>query len=141
MLHREKPAPKQCFPSVCSIKGSCTLTGWARGASVCPNAAVPPSLHPVAFVKLRLVLGVGVLHSDASRQNGGHIVPDALVFSLLLSLLLHFSELDTFSDGFQKHTACIADRGQVCGVMPLGNNIVGCGVRLWRGHGSRWRTG
>lgn len=54
----------------------------------------PPSFHPVSFVKLRLVLGVRVLHSDAPWEDGGHVVPNPLVFSLLFSLLLHFSQLD-----------------------------------------------
>lgn len=57
----------------------------------------PPSLHPVSFVKLRLVLRVRVLHSDSPWEDGGHVVPDPLVFSLLFSLLLHFPQLDACS--------------------------------------------
>lgn len=57
-----------------------------------------PSFHPVSLIKLRLVLGVWVLHSDPPRQNGGHVVPDSLVLSLLFSLFLHFAQLDACSE-------------------------------------------
>lgn len=58
-----------------------------------PPSLWSPSLHPVSLVKLGLVLGVGVLDGDAAWQDGGHVVADALVLSLLLSLLLHFPQL------------------------------------------------
>lgn len=54
----------------------------------------PRSLHPVSFVKLRFVLRVGVLHGDAAWQDGGHVIADTFVLSLLFSLLLHFPQLD-----------------------------------------------
>lgn len=60
------------------------------------------SLHPVALIKLRLVLGVGVLDGDAARQDGGHVVAHALVLGLLLSLLLHFPQLDTWRGGGER---------------------------------------
>lgn len=70
-----------------------------------------PSLHPVAFVELGLVLGVRVLHGDAARQDGGHVVADALVFSLLLSLLLHFPQLYACSGGKDR------DGGKIDGLL------------------------
>lgn len=77
------------------------MSGWGRGLDGAPEDICPlllllstPSLHPVSLVKLGLILGVGVLHGDAARQDGGHVVAHALVFGLLLPLLLHFPQLN-----------------------------------------------
>lgn len=69
----------------------------------------PPSLsrsfqhfslvRPLVLVELGVVIGLAVLHSDTARQDGSHIVADRLPLCLLLSLLLHLPQLDTWRGG------------------------------------------
>lgn len=53
-------------------------------------------IRPVVLLQLGVVLGVGVFHSDASRQDGGHVVSDRLSLGLLLLLLLNLLQLDAY---------------------------------------------
>ena len=51
-------------------------------------------IRPIVLLQLGVVLGVGVFHGDASRQDGGHVVSDRLPLGLLLLLLLHLLQLN-----------------------------------------------
>lgn len=51
-------------------------------------------IRPVVLLQLGVVLGVGVFHGDASRQDGGHVVSNRLSLGLLLLLLLNLLQLD-----------------------------------------------
>lgn len=51
-------------------------------------------IRPVVLLQLGVVLRVGVFNSDASRQDGGHVVSHGLPLGLLLLLLLHLLQLD-----------------------------------------------
>lgn len=59
-------------------------------------------IRPIVLLQLRVILRVGVFHSDAPRQYGGHVVPNWLPLCLLLLLLLHLLQLDACS----KNKAC-----------------------------------
>lgn len=56
----------------------------------------PLSVRPILVLRFRLLLWVAVLHSDASWQDGGHIISCGLPFLglFLLSLLLNLPQLD-----------------------------------------------
>lgn len=56
---------------------------------------VPGSVRPVVVIQLRVVVGVTVLHSDASGQDRGHVVPNRLALGFLLTLLLYFFQLNS----------------------------------------------
>lgn len=53
-------------------------------------------VRPLVLVELGVVVRFTVLHSNAARQDGRHIVPNGLPLCLLLPLLLHLSQLDTW---------------------------------------------
>lgn len=66
-----------------------------RGASPKQNGFL---VGPLVLIQLGVVVGLAVLHGDASRQDGGHIVADRLALGLLLPLLLHLPQLDTWKN-------------------------------------------
>lgn len=53
-------------------------------------------IRPLILVELGVVVRLAVLHGDTARQDGGHIVADGLPLRLLLPLLLHLPQLDTW---------------------------------------------
>lgn len=53
-------------------------------------------VRPLVLVELGVVVGLAVLHGDAARQDGGHVVAHGLPLRLLLPLLLHLPQLDTW---------------------------------------------
>ena len=53
-------------------------------------------IRPLILIELGVVVGLAVLHSNTARQDGGHIVADGLSLCLLLPLLLHLPQLDTW---------------------------------------------
>lgn len=54
------------------------------------------SVRPLVLLRLRIFVRLAVFNGDASRQNGSHVVTNWLFLGLLLSLLLHFTQLDTW---------------------------------------------
>lgn len=56
-------------------------------------------VRPLVLVELGVVIGLAVLHSNTARQDGGHIVAHGLPLCLLLPLLLHLPQLDTWRAG------------------------------------------
>lgn len=56
-------------------------------------------VRPLVLVEFGVVVGLAVLHSDTAGQDGGHIVADGLPLRLLLPLLLHLPQLDTWRGG------------------------------------------
>lgn len=58
----------------------------------------PPlfSVGPLVLVELGVVVRFAVLHSDAARQDRGHVVAHGLPLCLLLPLLLHLPQLDAW---------------------------------------------
>lgn len=56
-------------------------------------------VRPLVLVQLRVVVRLAVLHCDATWEDGGHVVADGLPLRLLLPLLLHLSQLDTWKGG------------------------------------------
>lgn len=56
-------------------------------------------IRPFVFIKLRgVVFRVAVLHSNATRQDGGHVVAHNIPL-LLLPLLLNPAQLKALTDG------------------------------------------
>lgn len=55
-------------------------------------------IGPLVLVELGVVVRLAVLHGDAARQDGGHVVADGLPLGLLLPLLLHLPQLDTWRE-------------------------------------------
>lgn len=51
---------------------------------------------PLVLIELGVVVGLAVLHGDAARQDGGHVVAHRLPLGLLLPLLLYLPQLDTW---------------------------------------------
>lgn len=51
---------------------------------------------PLVLVELGVVVGLAVLHCDTTREDCGHVVTNGLPLCLLLPLLLHLPQLDTW---------------------------------------------
>lgn len=68
------------------------------------------SVGPVVLIKLRVVVRVAVLHSNAPRQDGGHVIAYRLPFGFLLTLLLYLFQLDSCKQEAGRRISPLAPR-------------------------------
>lgn len=90
---------KQVCDNLCVVRWaffqvSVRSTGRVRVCVSVSSVVCCLLIRPIVLLQLGVVLGVGVFHGDASRQDGGHVVSDRLPLGLLLLLLLHLLQLN-----------------------------------------------
>lgn len=100
-INRTPSFPPQCL-NVSSLLPSPVVTTQRAPASFplfLTSFVLSFLIGPLVLVELGVVVRLAVLHGDAARQDGGHVVADGLPLGLLLPLLLHLPQLDTWRGG------------------------------------------